>query len=90
VISKWLYHFITLTVFGFCKIHDCLNCLLQVRWQETLRGHVAGILTTQRVFIVTPDLEILASSYSKFDKGHPPISFDNWPYSFMFQILLAK
>ncbi|KHN25133.1 hypothetical protein glysoja_044599 [Glycine soja] len=27
--------------------------VLQVHWQETLRGHVAGILTTQRVLIVS-------------------------------------
>ncbi|GAB4847006.1 hypothetical protein Ancab_026018 [Ancistrocladus abbreviatus] len=38
---------------------------LQVHWQETLRGHVAGILTTQRVLMVSADLEILASSMTK-------------------------
>ncbi|KAK4416219.1 hypothetical protein Salat_2447400 [Sesamum alatum] len=36
--------------------------VLQVQWQETLRGFVAGILTTQRVLIVTADLDILAST----------------------------
>ncbi|KAL7141351.1 hypothetical protein ABFS83_08G047500 [Erythranthe nasuta] len=45
--------------------------VLQVQWQETLRGFVAGILTTQRVLIVTADLDVLASSYAKFDKGLP-------------------
>lgn len=45
--------------------------VLQVHWQETLRGCVAGILTTHRVLIVSADLEILASSTMKFDKGLP-------------------
>ncbi|XP_051117953.1 uncharacterized protein LOC127242437 isoform X3 [Andrographis paniculata] len=45
--------------------------VLQVQWQETLRGFVAGILTTQRVLIVTADLDILASTSAKFDKGLP-------------------
>ncbi|GAA0146052.1 hypothetical protein LIER_06094 [Lithospermum erythrorhizon] len=49
--------------------------VLQVHWQETLRGYVAGILTTQRVLIVSADLDVLASSSSKFDKGIPSISF---------------
>ncbi|XP_062153998.1 uncharacterized protein LOC133862240 [Alnus glutinosa] len=45
--------------------------VLQVHWQETLRGYVAGILTTKRVLIVSADLDILASSCTKFDKGLP-------------------
>ncbi|KAL8231340.1 hypothetical protein R6Q57_001118 [Mikania cordata] len=45
--------------------------VLQIHWQETLRGCVAGILTTQRVLIVSADLDILASSSMKFDKGLP-------------------
>lgn len=45
--------------------------VLQVHWQETLRGYVAGILTTQRVLIVSADLDVLASSSMKFDKGLP-------------------
>lgn len=45
--------------------------VLQVHWQETLRGYVAGILTSHRVMIVSADLDILASSYAKFDKGVP-------------------
>ncbi|KAL3813601.1 hypothetical protein ACJIZ3_014869 [Penstemon smallii] len=49
--------------------------VLQVQWQETLRGCVAGILTTHRVLIVTADLDILASSSAKFDRGIPSISF---------------
>ncbi|KAH6825477.1 Transducin/WD40 repeat-like superfamily protein [Perilla frutescens var. hirtella] len=35
--------------------------VFQVQWQETLRGFVAGILTTQRVLIVTADLDVLAT-----------------------------
>ncbi|KAI8542186.1 hypothetical protein RHMOL_Rhmol08G0119000 [Rhododendron molle] len=45
--------------------------VLQVCWQETLRGYVAGVLTTQRVLILSADLDILASSSTKFDKGLP-------------------
>ncbi|KAG8641246.1 uncharacterized protein LOC110630106 isoform X1 [Manihot esculenta] len=45
--------------------------VLQVHWQETPRGYVAGVLTTQRVFIVSADLDVLASSSTKFDKGLP-------------------
>lgn len=72
-------HYISTTAEGRKSIKLKVNeIVLQVRWQETLRGHVAGILTTQRVFIVTPDLEILASSYSKFDKGHPPFRSLLW------------
>ncbi|XWS41944.1 hypothetical protein CRYUN_Cryun17cG0125700 [Craigia yunnanensis] len=48
--------------------------VLQVHWQETLRGYVAGVLTTHRVLMVSADLDILASSSSKFDKGNPSIS----------------
>lgn len=48
--------------------------VLQVHWQETLRGFVAGVLTTERVLMVSADLDILASSYAKFDKGIPSIS----------------
>ncbi|GER30860.1 transducin family protein [Striga asiatica] len=39
--------------------------VLQVQWQETLRGFVAGILTTLRVLIVTADLDVLACSSAK-------------------------
>ncbi|KAM1529455.1 hypothetical protein ACFX1Z_018663 [Malus domestica] len=49
--------------------------VLQVHWQETHRGYVAGILTTQRVLIVSADLDILAGSSAKFDRGLPSISF---------------
>ncbi|KAH7851414.1 hypothetical protein Vadar_011283 [Vaccinium darrowii] len=45
--------------------------VLQVCWQETLRGNVAAVLTTQRVLILSADLDILASSSAKFDKGLP-------------------
>ncbi|KAK4393322.1 hypothetical protein Sango_1803000 [Sesamum angolense] len=43
--------------------------------KKHLGAFVAGILTTQRVLIVTADLDILASSSAKFDKGLPSISF---------------
>ncbi|KAK7346531.1 hypothetical protein VNO80_21052 [Phaseolus coccineus] len=49
--------------------------VLQVHWQETLRGYVAGILTTQRVLIVSATLDILAATSANFDKGLLPISF---------------
>lgn len=45
--------------------------VLQIQWQETLRGSVAGILTTQRVLIVSADLDVLSKSSAKFDKGLP-------------------
>lgn len=45
--------------------------VLQIQWQETLRGSVAGILTTQRVLIVSADLDVLSKSSTKFDKGLP-------------------
>ncbi|KAA3461298.1 COMPASS component SWD1 [Gossypium australe] len=48
--------------------------VLQVHWQETTRGYVAGVLTTHRVLMVSADLDVLASSSFKFDKGNPSIS----------------
>lgn len=48
----------------------------QVHWQETLRGYVAGILTTHRVLIVSAALDILAGTSTNFDKGLPSISFE--------------
>ncbi|XP_042389919.1 uncharacterized protein LOC121981456 [Zingiber officinale] len=45
--------------------------VLQVHWQETLRGQVAGILTSHRVLICSADLDILSSSSAKFDRGFP-------------------
>ncbi|PKU62784.1 uncharacterized protein LOC110101272 [Dendrobium catenatum] len=45
--------------------------VIQVHWQETPRGHVAGILTSHRVLICSTDLEIISSSETKFDGGHP-------------------
>jgi len=47
---------------------------VQVQWQETPRGYVAGILTTQRVLMVSADFDILASSSTKYDRGLPSIS----------------
>lgn len=57
------------------------NILMQVRWQETLRGHVAGIVTSHRVLIASANLDVLSSSSSKFDKGLPSISFSTLVYS---------
>ncbi|KAK9682127.1 hypothetical protein RND81_10G052700 [Saponaria officinalis] len=66
-------HYIPTTAEGRKSIKLRLNeIVLQVHWQETLRGNVAGILTTQRVIIASADLEILASSVTKFDRGLPP------------------
>uniref|UniRef100_A0A2P2M3Z0 Uncharacterized protein LOC105639681 isoform X2 n=1 Tax=Rhizophora mucronata TaxID=61149 RepID=A0A2P2M3Z0_RHIMU len=52
--------------------------VLQVHWQETLRGYVAGILTSRRVLMVSADLDILASSSTKFDKGIPSFRSILW------------
>ncbi|XP_022741246.1 uncharacterized protein LOC111292888 isoform X2 [Durio zibethinus] len=45
--------------------------VLQVHWQETPRGYVAGVLTTYRVLMVSADLDVIASNSFKFDKGNP-------------------
>lgn len=50
----------------------------QVQWQETPRGYVAGVLTTQRVLMVSADFDILASSSTKYDRGLPSISWLNY------------
>ncbi|CAI8588827.1 unnamed protein product [Vicia faba] len=52
--------------------------VLQVHWQETLRGQVAGVLTTQRVLIVSAALDILAGTSTNFDKGLPPFRSLLW------------
>ncbi|KAL6551708.1 hypothetical protein OROGR_007862 [Orobanche gracilis] len=62
--------------------------VLQVHWQETSRGFVAGILTTQRVLIVTADLDTLSSSSAKFDKGYPCCGLDRH-FSFLLLLLLT-
>lgn len=66
--------------------------VLQVHWQETLRGYVAGVLTTQRVLIVSADLDILASSSTKFDKELPLIldPFSGLDLHFYFQLPLQS
>lgn len=65
-------HYISTKTEGKKSIKLKVNeSVLQVHWQETLRGYVAGVLTTQRVLMVSADLDILASSSTKFDKGHP-------------------
>ncbi|KAJ0968158.1 hypothetical protein J5N97_025075 [Dioscorea zingiberensis] len=45
----------------FIKLKPNEN-VLQVHWHETLRGRVAGILTTHRVLIASADLDILFDS----------------------------
>ncbi|ESW28815.1 hypothetical protein PHAVU_002G020500 [Phaseolus vulgaris] len=52
--------------------------VLQVYWQETLRGHVAGILTTHRVLIVSAALDILAGTSTNFDNGLPSFRSILW------------
>lgn len=65
-------HYIPTTAEGRKSIKLKVNeIVLQVQWQETLRGHVAGVLTTHRAIIASADLEILASSLTKFDRGLP-------------------
>ncbi|MCO5598491.1 hypothetical protein L7F22_052588 [Adiantum nelumboides] len=44
-----------------------LEVVLQVSWQEIPSGHVAGVLTTTRVMILSAKLEVLACCSSKFD-----------------------
>ncbi|KAL2348411.1 hypothetical protein Fmac_002411 [Flemingia macrophylla] len=64
-------HYISTTGEGKKSIKLRRNeIVLQVYWQETLRGYVAGILTTQRVLIVSAAFDILAGTSSNFDKGH--------------------
>jgi len=63
-------------IWFFLVTNTCLFQNGQVYWQETLRGHVAGILTTHRVLIVSAALDILAGTSTNFDKGLPSISLD--------------
>ncbi|TKY55730.1 COMPASS component SWD1 [Spatholobus suberectus] len=70
-------HYISTTSEGKKSIKLKRNeIVLQVHWQETLRGYVAGILTTWRVLIVSAALDILAGTSANFDKGLPSISFE--------------
>ncbi|KAA8531720.1 hypothetical protein F0562_006562 [Nyssa sinensis] len=72
-------HYISTKTEGKKSIKLKVNeIVLQVHWQETLRGYVAGVLTTQRVLIVSADLDTLASSSTKFDKGLPPFRSLLW------------
>ncbi|XP_050206806.1 uncharacterized protein LOC126656312 isoform X2 [Mercurialis annua] len=65
-------HYISTKTDGKKSIKLKMNeIVLQVHWQETARGYVAGVLTTQRVLMISADLDILASSSTKFDKGLP-------------------
>ncbi|GAV72477.1 hypothetical protein CFOL_v3_15965 [Cephalotus follicularis] len=65
-------HYISTKTEGKKSIRLRVNeIVLQVHWQETLRGYVAGVVTTQRVLMVSADLDMLASSSTKFDKGVP-------------------
>ncbi|XP_024640884.1 uncharacterized protein [Medicago truncatula] len=72
-------HYITTKGEGKKSLKLKINeIVLQVHWQETLRGHVAGILTTLRVLIVSDTLDILASTSTNFDKGLPPFRSLLW------------
>lgn len=52
--------------------------VLQFRWQETLSGYVAGVLTTLRVLMVSADLEVICSSWTTGDKSFPPFKSLLW------------
>ncbi|XP_024518338.1 uncharacterized protein LOC9639327 [Selaginella moellendorffii] len=61
----------------FLKIRQ-FETVLQVRWQETMVGQFAGILTTERVMIVSQNLEVINSTSATFDKGFPPFRSLVW------------
>ncbi|KAJ8769428.1 hypothetical protein K2173_002918 [Erythroxylum novogranatense] len=68
-------HYISTKAEGRKSIKLKMNeIVLQVHWQETLRGYVAGILTTKRVLMVSADLDIL----TKIDKGLPSLRSLLW------------
>lgn len=52
--------------------------VLQVCWQETPSGHVAGVLTSLRVMILSAKLEVLASFSTRSDNGFPPFRSLVW------------
>ncbi|XP_078433538.1 transducin/WD40 repeat-like superfamily protein [Wolffia australiana] len=65
-------HYITTKSEGMKAVKLKANeTVLQVQWQETLRGYVAGILTSERILIVSKDLDIISSSSSHFSRGVP-------------------
>ncbi|XP_030455846.2 uncharacterized protein LOC115676948 [Syzygium oleosum] len=72
-------HYISTKAEGKKSINLKVNeIVLQVHWQETLRGFVAGILTTHRVLIASADLDVLATSSTRFDKGMPAFRSILW------------
>ncbi|XP_048128024.1 uncharacterized protein LOC115746944 isoform X2 [Rhodamnia argentea] len=72
-------HYISTKAEGKKSIKLKVNeIVLQVHWQETLRGFVAGILTTHRVLIASADLDVLATSSTRFDKGMPAFRSILW------------
>lgn len=72
-------HYISTKAEGKKSIKLKVNeIILQVHWQETLRGFVAGIITTHRVLIASADLDVLATSSTRFDKGMPPFRSILW------------
>lgn len=72
-------HYISTKAEGKKSIKLKVNeIVLQVHWQETLRGFVAGIITTHRVLIASADLDVLATSSTRFDKGMPPFRSILW------------
>ncbi|KAL3733285.1 hypothetical protein ACJRO7_022760 [Eucalyptus globulus] len=60
-------HYISTKAEGKKSIKLKVNeIVLQVHWQETLRGFVAGIITTHRVLIASADLDVLATKHCMF------------------------
>ncbi|GBG72188.1 hypothetical protein CBR_g11121 [Chara braunii] len=55
-----------------------LERVLQVSWQETSKGHVAGIVSTMRVLIVSASLEVIAETSTPLDVGYPPFRSCLW------------
>lgn len=52
--------------------------VLNVQWQTSGLGPVAGIVTTHRVLIADSNLDIIASSSAPCDSGHPPFRTCLW------------
>lgn len=52
--------------------------VLNVQWQSSGLGPVAGIVTTHRVLIADSNLDVVASSSAPLDSGHPPFRTCLW------------
>ncbi|GBG58839.1 hypothetical protein CBR_g239 [Chara braunii] len=56
-----------------------LERVVQVSWQDTInKGHVAGIVTTMRVLIVSASLQVIAETSTPLDGGYPPFRTCLW------------